>query len=401
MKPFSILTHSLIAGSALIIFSSCNSKQPTKTPPEKKPTQQKVVTWDWKAFPRANELTLRTLPVSIQPKRSFEIKSEANGIITLEIDKKISNVKKGQILARMDVETLNEEAEKIRIETEKQILEEMKDEKLTIPEKRKKAQEELTEAKRKVKLITMILKNPAMKEMSMELFGQDIGKVNEAALAKAKADLRLAEQKFAWAEEFDEKLRKGELRLKEMAMNKNKRKFKEVKDRSVYTIPFDGELRLEVNFIKDKKEYTVGGRETIATLNDYQEIYAYVKVANASWINLQPQRLYIQLNDRSKTLMNFHDERIIRDKRTRKEERKYIFSVPLKNNESLKRLAGTEMKAQLIYKLPETCYIVPKYDLSLYSLGKTNTTDWQEMVKQLWPTAKVLAQGRKHLAIKF
>ena len=40
-------------------------------------------------------------------------------------------------------------------------------------------------------------------------------------------------------------------------------------------------------------------------------------------------------------------------------------------------------------------------DVSLYALGKTKTLDWCEMVDQLWPGAKVTAEGMKSLAIDF
>jgi len=58
------------------------------------------------------------------------------------------------------------------------------------------------------------------------------------------------------------------------------------------------------------------------------------------------------------------------------------------------------LQADLIYKLPETCYIVPKYDLSLFAYGKTTSLDWSKMAKELWPTSEVIAEGRTHVAIK-
>ncbi len=398
MKSISIITF-ILAGMLAISLMSCDSDKATTTITVEE--KKKEIIWDWKAFPQASVLSLRNMPLDIQPKQSFQIKSEASGILTLEITEKTSTVKKGDVIARMDVDTLSEQEERLKIQEEKQLLSEMKEEKLDRPEKRKKALEDLKEAKRKVRLVEMILKNPAMSEMSQELFGPGFDNINKESLKEAQETLKLAEKKMAWAEEFEERLREGQKRIEEMDMAKNKRQHQDVKDRSVYTAPFDGELRLEVNHIKDQVEYTVNGRETIATLNDYEEIYAYLNVANAKWVSLQPERLYIQLTDKNRTLMNFHEDIIAKDKRTQKEERQYIFSIPLKSNESLKRLAGTKMQGELLYKLPESCYIVPKFDLSLYSLGKTESLDWQTIVKELWPSAQVLAEGRKHLAIKF
>lgn len=363
------------------------------------PGAPKEIQWDWKKFQKSSELVLGTLPLDIQPKQSLAIKSEAAGIMTFEIAEKVSQVTKGQVIARMDVETLAEQGERLTIQEQKQTLEGMKRDNLDTPEKRKKAKDELEEARRKVKLIEMILKNPAMENMSQELFGSDIGKINSASLSDAKSSLRLAEQKMAWADEFDEKLQTGAERIQEMDFSKSKRLYQEAKDHSVYTAPFAGELRLDVNYVEGQKEYTVGSRETIATLSDYDEINALLNVSNATWINLQPQRLHISLTDKDRTIMSFIDDRVEKDEKTFREQRKYVFSVPLKNNESLKRLAGTQMNGDLIYQLPSECYIIPKYDLALYALGKTDTSDWTVMVKKLWPAASMVAQGQKFLAI--
>jgi len=384
----------------LIIYlvAGCDSKAPNDESASIS-TAEKEILWDWKNFQKSSELVLGTLPLDIQPKQSLAIKSEATGIITFEVQEKVSQISKGQSIARMDVETLEEQGERLTIQEEKQILEDMKRDNLDTPERRKKAKEELEEARRKVKLVEMILNNPAMENMSSELFGSDMGTINKAALAEAKDTLRLAEQKMAWADEFDEKLQTGQQRIQEMDLTKSKRQYQEAKERSVYTAPFDGELRLDVNYVQGQKEYTVAARETIATLSDYEEINALLNVSNAAWINLQPQRLHISLNDKDRTILSFIDDRVVKDERTLREERKYVFSVPLKNNESLKRLAGTQMTGDLVYKLPSECYIIPKYDLALYALGKTDTTDWVVMVQKLWPAATVLAQGQKYLAI--
>ncbi len=359
------------------------------------------VEWDWSSFQRSSELVIGTMPLDIQPKLSLSIDSEASGIMTFEVPDKITQVTEDQVISRMDVETLAEQGERLTIQKERQILEDMKRDNLETPERRKQAKEELEEARRKVKLVEMILENPAMEEMSQDLFGSDMGRINENALSDARASLRIAEQKVAWAEEFDDKLLDGAQRIQEMDFTKSQRQYQQAKDRSVYTAPFTGELRLDVNYVVGQSEYTVASRETFATLSDFSEINAHLSVSNAAWINLQPQRLHISLNDEARTLLTFTEDRVEKDQRTQREERKYVFSVPLENNESLKRLTGTQMSGDLVYKLPAECYIVPKYDLALFALGKTETTDWAVMVKKLWPAATLLAQGQKNLAISY
>ena len=358
------------------------------------------IVWNWDDFPLESELTLRAMPCDIQPKQTFEVKAEASGIITFIITDRTSTVKKDDLIAKMDVETLAESQVRIEIGEQQSILEEMKFTELDQPERRKKAEEELAEAQRKVKLLEKILTSPATVEIADELF-PNIGEVNEKALTRAREDLAFVEKKFFILDDVDKKLREGTRRLQEMDLAKTKRQHEDVKERSLYKAPFDGELRLEVNRVEGQTEYTVSARETIATINNYEEIHAQLSVARAKWVNLEPEQLYIELNDRNKTLFEFHDDRIESDKRTKKEERKYIFSVPLEGNESLKRLAGTQIQGKLIYRLPDPCHIVPKYDLSLYANGKTESIDWVSIVRELWPSASVVAEGRTNLAIKF
>ena len=392
-----IFSCAIIAMLAFVL-SACDRGVTTNVEDSAQEVLQEIV-WDWDAFPQSSEMVLSSLSMDIQPKDSFEIRSEAAGIITLEVDQKVSQIAEGVAIARMNVDTLKEQAERLTIQEEKQILEDLKAEKLDLPEQRKLAKEELDEARRKVRMIELILKNPAMEEYAQELFGGDIGKLNERALQDAKDELGLAESKMAWADEFGEKIRKGQLRIQEMDLSKTKRQFEESKERSVYTTPFAGELRLELNYVDGQQDYTVTSRETIATLNNFDEIHAHLMVGSSKWVSMPPQQLYVVLADRNKTVLNFSDDRIEKDSRTRREERKYVFSIPLESNKDLKRLVGTQLNGDLVYRLPARCYIVPKYDLSLYALGKTDSTDWNNIVAQLWPDVTVMAEGRKYLAL--
>lgn len=398
MKSLSKLaTMFCLSVSSTLVFTACDSKKESEVT-EKAEVE---INWDWKNYQKSSELVLQTLPVDIQPKRSLEIKSKATGIITFEIEEKKRQVEKDFLFAKMDVDSLAEQAERQLINEERQRIETLRAETLEHPEKKKNAREELKEAERKVRLMELIIKNPAMEEMSTELFSGDIGAVNEKTLMEAQESLDLAKKKLAYAEEHDEKLWKDSLRIKEMDNNNSRRKLDEAKDGANFTAPFKGELRLEVDFVDGETEYNVQTRETIATLNDYSEIHGHLKVNNAGWVNLSPKRLSLQLKDRNRTLMPFQDDRTVKDERTKREERIYVFSVPLEDNNSLKRLVGTQMRGELIYKLPQSCFIVPKYDLSLYALGKTDSVDWTETVEELWPGAKVLAEGLSELAISY
>lgn len=404
LKRYSITKTLFIVHCSLLtvlctLLISCDKKEKSETVAiENTPAP---IVWDWNNYAKATEMHLSTIPVNIQPKQSYKVLSEGSGIITFEVTEKNTILKKDQLIARMDVETIGEQEERLKIQMEKTEIAKLKADELDIPEKKKLAKEELEEARRKVKLLKLMLTNPAVQEYSAELFSGDIGVIDEKAMEEAENALSLAEKKFAFAEDFEERIIEGDRTLQEMDTKQSKRALEDAKGRSLYKAPFDGELRLEVNYVEGQQEYTVASRETIAILNNYDEIHAHLKVANSDWVSLDPSRLYLQLSDKDNTLMEFNDDRIEKDNLTQREERKYIFSVPLGDNTQLKRLTGTQMNSTLIYRLPEQCYIVPKYDISLYALGKTDSLIWQDVVKALWPNAKLLGVGHKHLAIKY
>ena len=388
----------MVQSSILITLTSCDKENVSSISTNIAP---KPVTWDWNQYSQSSEMHLDSIAVDIQPKESYDVQSEGAGTITFEIDEKNTTVNKDQLIARMDVDELEEQERRLQIQLTKTEISTMKADTLDLPAKKKKAKKELEEARDRVELLKLMLDNPSTKEYSNELFGGNLGDIDDNAIAEAEAELSFAEQQSAFAEDFEEKLLLGEREIQEMDTNKNKRNLEEAKEKALYKAPFDGELRLEVNYVEGQKKYTVTPRETIATINNYDEIHANLKVSNAEWISLDPTKLYLQLKDKNNTVMEFKDDRIEKDERTRKEERKYIFSIPLEENTKLKRLTGTQMRSTLIYRLPEQCYIVPKYDISLYSLGKTKSLIWSDVVKTLWPEAELHAVGHKHLAIKY
>ena len=62
--------------------------------------------WNWNAYPRSAELNLGTMRAQIQPKQSLEIKSEAQGILSLNVDKRVTNVPKDFVWARMNMDEI-------------------------------------------------------------------------------------------------------------------------------------------------------------------------------------------------------------------------------------------------------------------------------------------------------
>ncbi len=72
-----------------------------------------------------------------------------------------------------------------------------------IKAKMEEASDQLADAQRKVKLLKLMLSKPATEEYSAELFGAEAGNIDKGALKEAEEDLKLAEKKFAFAENLE------------------------------------------------------------------------------------------------------------------------------------------------------------------------------------------------------
>ena len=208
-----LLNLSLAAGFILLI-NSCDKQQNTASSPIS--TKPAPITWDWNKYAKATEMHLSAIPVDIQPKKSYDMKSEGSGTITFEINEKNTTVKKDQLIARMDVENLTEQEKRLQIAKESADIAQMKEDELVLPVKKKEAKEELEEARRKVKLLRLMLTNPATKEYANELFPEGIGNIDEKAMAEAEENLSLAEKSYAFAKDFEERLLTGKREIEKM-----------------------------------------------------------------------------------------------------------------------------------------------------------------------------------------
>ncbi len=388
-----------LTSTLLFLLPSCLPEQSTSqaTPTDTAPPPAEEVVWAWQDFAEATTLTLGTLPVAVHPRQSLEIKAEASGIITLYIDQKVSNVTAGKLWAEMNSERLASKQERLNIQTRKQSLNNMKAEQLDLPEREAEAYEKLQEAQRKVKLLEHLMKSKAMDKMT-DLLGVNREDVSATSLQKAREALALAERKMEFAQKFDHQLREDEKRLAEMDMIESQNQFREAKSQSEYIVPFDGELRLNLGLIPDQQHYTVMSRETLGVLSDYSEIHAYLSVNNASWIALQPESLHLRLKDRARTELTFLQDRYIKNSRG-KEERNYIFRITGEENSDLRRLTGSTLDADLVHSLSQPCRIVPKLELSLYAMERSDSREWDAILADLFPGAQLIAEGLEHLAI--
>ncbi|MCC5788879.1 MAG: hypothetical protein JJT75_04540 [Opitutales bacterium] len=380
-----------------VLGAGCAEEEQNLDSPEERETARPE--WDWDNFAVSENLSMGDVPLEVRPRRSVNLRSEKSGTLTVEVDERVSEVSAGDVFARMDVEALDEQTERLAIREKRFRLEREKEENLEQPERERAALEALEEARRDFALLEIMLANPGLEEIASSLFDRDVSNLTEQALANARRELTLIEREFEWAQENEPVLREGSIRLQEMDMDRSRRQLEESIDQSIFDVPFDGELRLEVEWIEGQRDYSVSSREVVAILNDYTDIHAVISVDRAPWVDLDPSRLELRLTGRTPSTFTYYEDRYERDDRGQRGDRLYVFRVPLVDHEGLKRLVGAQMEGQLVYQLPEKALLVPKFDLALYSLNRTQTTDWNMMVSQLWPEAELLAVGENELAI--
>ncbi len=395
-----IILSSLALSSCLAELKEKLTGLPAASPEttESVAEQPEESAWDWQKFPLQNELQLGTMPVDVHPKKSLEIKAEASGIISVKVGEQISQVTKGALWAEMNSERLANKRLQHDIRKNQQNIEKIKIDEIELPMQEKEALEKLQEAKKKVELIKKVLSSEVMDEM-LTIIGVPRSDISQDSLVQAEEALTLANKRFEFAQKHERELRYGQEKLDEMDLVESEKQLQEAKDQSQYYIPFDGELRINIpSFTYGQQEYSVVTREAIGTLSDYSEIYAHLKVQNAGWISLEPSTLRLRLKDRARTELPFLGDRNIKDTRGR-DERNYIFNIALQDNQDLRRLTGSTLDADLLHKLDQPCHIVPKLQLSLYAMERTNKREWAVILQDLFPNAELVAEGLEHLAV--
>ncbi len=396
MKYSIISIFGIMAILSGLVFSSCD-KQEMDVPVEDVSLKPE---WSWEKYKRSHELSLGTKSVAIQPKRSLEIQSESSGSLTILLDRDRLMVAKDHLWAQMDKENLERQKKKLEIDEIAKLLGKEKTEEYDRPEKIKKAEEELEEARVTIEKMKKLLSSERLLKNAEKIF-PGIGVVNAKTLNKAEDDFKFAKKKLTRLQEIDKVLDEGKDEILEMDLVRAKEAYDEAAKRSNYTIPFSGELRLELDYVEGQKEYTVGSREVVATLNDYAEMHILLGVQGEPWISLPSESLIVRLSDRENTEIAYSDDKSVKNERTRREEKFYIFAIETEKARHLKRMAGTSMQANLLTKLEKRCWIVPKVDIAMEALGKSTSKVWADIVDDLWPGAKVLAQGDNALAIDY
>lgn len=382
---------------SLLTLTSCDKKQTAQA------AQSEVIepTWDWKQYDRDRILELGNYSVSVQPKQSIELTANYAGILTLYVNKKTSQVTKDFLWAEMDKKKLADDKKRLELKEQNILLESKKEDIIDRPQKLKDAQKKLDDARKRVALAKQIYSSKTLQKRAATLLGGDIKHVTKKVIQELEEELSLAESNYNVVLEVEDVLYKNGEQLEKMDIDQARKEYDLAKEAAAYEIPFDGELRIELDYLENEDEYSVGGREVLATLNDYSQIHATLEVEKVGFIDLDPQSLTLHLKNSQKTKMGYLESRVEKNKRTRVEEKKYIFGLPLESDLSLKRLAGTKLDAKLTTELSEMCYIVPKFDISMYAKGKTVAHDWPQRVSELWPGAKVLAVGTNTIAISY
>jgi len=387
-----------------LLFTQCDKVSSLLDSPKEevseKPEEELRPEWNWKKYKRARELSLGTKTVSIQPKRSLELKSEGTGELTLLIDKEKVTVPKGFLWAQMDKDKLAKDKERLEIDEVSTLLSTEKRKEFERPERIKNAKKELEENRLKLTKMKKLMSSKTLLKNAQKIF-PDIGKVNAKTLKEAEEEFAFSEKKLNRLQEIDEILEEGADRKQDMDLDKARESYDKAKDKSNYEAPFSGELRIELDWVEDQNEYTVAGRELLATLNDYEEMHVLLGTQGANWISLDSDSLVLRLNDRKSTEVTFKEDKTVKDERTRKEEKFYIFSAVTAEEPQLKRLAGTTIQADLLTKLEKRCWIVPKVDISMEALGQTESKVWRDIVDDVWPGANVVAVGGNSIAIDY
>ncbi len=358
--------------------------------------------WSWEKYPQVERFMLGQLRSEALPSRSLRYTAGATGTLSLLVTQAESEIEKGALFGALDEQTL--QAEKRNLEIAEQILDfkEYSSRTLELPQQILKAERETEEARRKMQLLRMVTEDPDLKALAAEFGESNLENVNALTLARAEQELNILEAQLSAIKGEDVSTFELDLESKRLEFNNRKADFQKKLERSQLKATFSGSLQINPHFTlgEEKQLYPVSMGQEIATLRDLSEVQLMVMFNHPAWLQLPKDKIEVTAHSAQGHTFTarYHDQRI--EQRGTSDVRHYLFLIPQSEASTARNLIGSSPQVDVYIQLEKPAYKVPKTDIALYGRDRLSGRRWDEVVKGLWPTARIVAEGQTELAIE-
>jgi hypothetical protein len=373
-----------------VLLSGCRWREPERT-------EQSFAIPVWGNLPQMEALRLCETVARLQPQTSAALFSPQTGLLRLRVAQDKIDLPAGAIWAEFDTSDLHEELR--RIAESKQRLERViaRGKAVDIPREYLKTQKALSELQNKKKLDQIVRSRRAQWDsLGIRPMGHGTDTESEQRLdeeiQQVKVALDLLDRDPEAAMGWNHEAARVELEEREFAC---RRKI----EQATLRMPFAGRIELGANLLSTGGALPVLAGQDLAMAVQDERMELIVTPTPGDWLTLPPERVYatMVMPDGRRLVAPFSGTRYSRV--FNRIELQSVFLLPAAESTGARLLAGTEVACWVWLRLPKGARIVTKISLALSSPDSCKNGGWIGAVSELWPTAKLLAEGDAELAL--
>jgi hypothetical protein len=380
---------------AAVVWSGCAPPTAKDTAGQPSPANS---AWAWSAYPMSDRIQLAILSSKVQAKNSLSLVAPMPGLLRLRLATPQTNLPAGVVWAELESELLAAESNelcqaRVKLDQREQTLRT-----LELPRQRLKMTRDLWESERQEALTAWVLTNQDLAAPpSAELKNQDI---RPESLALAQEEVSLLRQSLAELGKTNLAILGIDLEDQQAEWQRRQLDFEHKQALSQIKMPFSGQLTVSLPMADGVTEYPVNSGQELGVVRDLSQIQLRVPLYDPAWAALPTGalRATIQASATAELEASFSFKRVERDQ-FREEEAAY-FQIRPDQVAAAATLVGMDVTVGLWRRLDQPARIVPKLALVLYQPAAFQRRNWAEGVAQIWPGARVVAEGQTDLAIE-
>ncbi|MDC0088291.1 hypothetical protein OAI07_01985 [Akkermansiaceae bacterium] len=345
---------------------------------------------DLESYPIEDNLIVTLDEGLITPANLIHYRGTSETEITIFKEHK-ANLKKGEHWATIDKQRLDFEEDSLKLSRRRfsQDMEQLQKKHKEAKKVNELEKEQLIKDRKK---LASFIESEAMTEELLNRIQVGIDKLDKEIKSSKKDS---SDEKMAELLDLEEKTLK-------LALDRSERDFERSQKRVMLRANFDGILELTHKIDEGVPPYVIESEtgELFATISNSS--YYEVKVSNKNPIflrkNLSNLQLTIRVGAKGELIKASYKERRKQDIGSITKDI-HIFEVD-EDSVDLAILALDETRVcQIIERLDEGCYIIPKVDIALLKSKDLRGKGWTDLVKVLWPNAKLVAEGPYAVAV--
>jgi hypothetical protein len=394
------LNFSWLAGSVGLAFllgvAGPGCSQPGSNP---QPTASNPPPTSLDDYPSRPSMRLATLPGQLQSKSSITVHAPLPGMLRVYVDQPQTNLAAGFVWAEFEPDILAAEAEALEEARVKMEQREQLQLELEIPKQRMRLEKEFEEASRQYSMLQLLSTNSDLAQRAFSVPGHKFNPLKPGALEQARSELGFLTQTLDFLAETNLVFMGIDLPGQRSEWQRQKLQFDRRQAQARLTMPFDGQLTVNLPLTEGVEEYPVTLGQELGVARNLETIRLRMTLSNPAWAGLSPERLFavVRLPYGQELQASFAFQKI--ERAQMREESIYYFEFPPDKAPLAARLMGTDITCELWVTLPRQARIVPKLSLVMHHPQVFQGQGWAMGVAEVWPGTHLLVEGQTDVAV--